>query len=444
MEKSIKEIDKIIKEKLINYEEDPSPEFWSRLNGRLSRPRLISGILFFLVLMVGMLFWLIMPELDAEIVSEQILIDNYTITNTNSKQEKNKEIENNSEEQKINEKVITHSSVKTQDNVNTESEQTELTKSVVEKSKKTDIILSDPAKQNTEIIFDYGNRINHLESKSISKITYEDKNQNHLSKKEIEFGSNSSVNNMYSCSRFSLSLELGRNVSWKSLSGDSQYQNFIDYREANEERTANTVFGIKFNYHLKNWVFSTGLNYTTIGEKINYNINETVVDPEGGYFNVDTLWASIYDQNGNWVPMIIGYDKTWVEEYKNENYTIENINTYSYFEIPVLIGYSFHKGNFTVRPSMGVSLGLLFSANGKLPTINPPEFSELSNESNYLKPVIGNLIFDLSLEYLLNENYGLFIKPFYNKGLNSIYQNYPLSGNYNNAGIKIGVSICIQ
>lgn len=73
-------------------------------------------------------------------------------------------------------------------------------------------------------------------------------------------------------------MELGRNISWKSLSGDYQYQNFIDYREANEEIIANTVFGMKFNYHLKNWVFSTGLNYTTIGEKINYNINETVVD----------------------------------------------------------------------------------------------------------------------------------------------------------------------
>ncbi len=443
MEKSIKEIDNIIKDKLINYEEDPSPKFWSRLNGRLARPRILSALIFIVILMSGLLYYMLMPELDAEIVAEQISIN--TITNIIEQQENDQKIVNSlSEKQKVSEKVITQSSIRDQENTNIENEQTGVTKGIVENDKKTLIVESESEGQVDEIILNDGSRINLIVPKSISNITYDDKNQNQFSKKEIEFGSNSLVNNTYSCSRFSLSLELGRNISWKSLSGDSQYQNFIDYREANEEIIANTVFGMKFNYHLKNWVFSTGLNYTTIGEKINYNINETVVDPDGGYFNVDTLWASIYDQHGNWVPMIIGYNKTWVEEYKNENYTIENINTYSYFEIPVLIGYSFHKGNFTVRPSVGLSLGLLFSASGKLPNINPPEFSELSNESNYLKPVIGNLIFDLSLEYLLNENYGIFIKPFYNKGLNSIYQNYPLSGNYNNAGIKIGVNICIQ
>lgn len=435
----MKELDKIIKDKLINYEEDPSPEFWRRLNARLTRPRIISGILFIFVLMAGILFWLLLPKLDAEMISEPNTIKKYEIP-TNDPEIKN--INNPTYKQEIEEQADNTSTFSIPKNDN---ELLVVSKSIVEEDKKIQEVNIEYSKQSHKIKLENWSVINAMESKSISKIYYDVESQNHINKKKAKFGYNSAIEELYSCKKFSLSLELGRNVSWKSLSGDPQFQEFIDYREANEEVTSNTLFGIKFNYHIKNWVISSGLTYTTIGEKLNYRITETIVEPNGGYFLVDTIWASIYDPEIGWEPMVIGYDRTWVEEYVSEeiNYKIENINTYSYFEIPILIAYNFSKGRFSIRPAIGVSLGLLYSASGKLPTINPPDFSELNGESVYLKPMLCNLIFDLSFEYSINQNYGIFIKPFYKKGLNSIYKNYPLSGNYNNAGLKIGINICL-
>lgn len=435
----MKELDKIIKDKLINYEEDPSPEFWRRLNARLTRPRILTGILFIFVLMAGMLFWLLLPKLDAEMISDPNTIEKYEIP-INDPEIKN--INSPTYKQEIEEQADNTSTISIPKNDN---ELLVVSKNIVEENIKTQEVNNEYSKQSHEIKLENWSVINAMESKSISQISNDVESQNHINKKKAKFGYNSANEELYTCKKFSLSLELGRNVSWKSLSGDPQFQEFIDYREANEEVTTNTLFGIKFNYHIKNWVISSGLTYTTIGEKLNYRITETIVEPNGGYFLVDTIWVSIYDPDLGWEPMVIGYDRTWVEEYVTEeiNYKIENINTYSYFEVPILIAYNFSKGRFAIRPAMGISLGLLYSASGKLPTINPPDFSELNGESVYLKPMLCNLIFDLSFEYSINQNYGIFIKPFYKKGLNSIYKNYPLSGNYNNAGLKIGINICL-
>lgn len=437
----MKELDKIIKDKLINYEEDPSPEFWRRLNARLTRPRIINGILFFMVLMAGMIFWLIMPKLDAEIVAEQTPTTIYDIQKTDNEKEIEKKLENISS----NEKILDTSDERlalngVQENNKIETELYIQPSSTQEFNVRADII-NDLVVQSYEREIEYMAAINLMESISMTDVLDESKTQFVLKDKDQDFGLSSSKGEGFGWNNFSLSLELGRNVSWKSLSSDSQYQEFKNYREANEGVVNNTVFGMKFNYHLKNWVLSTGLNYTTIGEKINYNINEMVIDPDGGTYLIDTLWTTIYTPESGWINMIVGYDKTYEEAYKNVNYDICNINRYSYFEIPLLIGYNFKIRNFGIRPSIGVSIGLLYSASGKLPTIDPNGFSSINENSLYLRPVVSNLIFDINFEYHMNENYGLFIKPFYNMGLNSVYQNYPLSGKYHNAGIKIGLSV---
>jgi hypothetical protein len=184
-----------------------------------------------------------------------------------------------------------------------------------------------------------------------------------------------------------------------------------------------------------------GLGYTTYGEKLHYQLSETVVDPEGGYFDVDSLWMPNYNAENNYDPILIGYNTTWVDEYKQIFYGVENTNLYHYVEIPVSIGYRFNHNSFSVSPSVGMSLGILYQASGRLLTSNSGAFEDISKNSDYLQSNVNNVSFGLSLEYLVTPNYGLYIKPFYKQGLNSIYKNYPLSASFRNAGFKIGINI---
>lgn len=427
MENSIKEIDKVFKEKLINYEEDPSPELWRRLNFRLSRSRIISSILFLTVILAVLIFWLVIPKLDAKIVVDQKITNTISNFNTNSNEQKTSNILSKIDNPNI---------------LNKKSSLQTIKSLILETTQTVNIITENAQDLNNPKMSIFGNysKIELLKPLSILQITDNLSDDCILNKKsKSEYAS--SFNDVIERKALSISLELGRNTSWKTLSAESQYQDFADYRNANEESTINTVFGIKFNYHFKNWVFSSGLTYSSIGEKISYNINETIIDPDGGRYLIDTLWATIYTPESGWTDMIVGYDKTYEEAYKDVNFDICNTNTYSYLEIPLLIGYKIDIRNFSICPTVGISMGLLHSANIKLPSIDSNGIPSFSENSQYLKAVVSNMVFDMNFEYRVNENYGLFVKPFYKIGLNSIYQNYPLKGKYNNAGIKIGFSI---
>jgi hypothetical protein len=442
MDKPIKEIDELIREKLINYQEDTSPNFWLRLNTRLSRPRIINGVILSIATIAGLLFWLMMPKPDVE---ANILKKPNTEQNTTI----------NISKQTIEKQLSTNLFINSQDNNSqVANEQIE---SVNEKNVSTpvgvaaitfgeiNVTTRQPTNnlniQNSLLILRDSIQVNNLEPRLVSKLTTEEDSQTLMPENTGRSQDNQSYKDRFLFRNFSISLEYGQGITRKSFDNDPQFQEFIDFRLNNEEQLVNSSYGIKFNYHHKNWVVSTGLDYTSIGEKLNYNLEETVIDPEGGYYLYDTIWANIINPDFEMIPMVIGYDITRVEEYKNVKYKIDNVNRYSYIEIPALIGYNFRINQLNICPSMGLTFGFLYNASGKLPKLDSTNFNEIKYNSIYLKPIATNLVFDLSLEYTFSRKYDVFIKPYFKKGLGSIYKNYPLSGSYTNTGIKIGLNI---
>lgn len=435
MENSLNKIDSIIRDKLINYEEDTSHNFWNKLNSRLSGKGIKNVIVVLIAILSGLVFWMMMPELKTE-------TDIENVTHTN--------IPNITVEPKL--KVVTNGEQKialsketTSYNKQTKNDKTNDNTTITSDSKTEEEIIVPSGNiykehsQNNEYerITDY--RISLLKTNTTSILSPVEANNFTVGNRDIP--GTFSDNNLNVTSRFSISMEIGYDISWKQLTSEPQFDDFKNYRIKNEKPVTNLSYGIKFNYHYKNWVISTGLDYTSVGEEINYNIKETIVDPDGGYYNVDPIWANIYDQDNNLVPLLIGYEKTWIEEYKEINYKVESINQYNYIEIPFSIGYNFAFRKFSVCPSAGMSFGFLYSASGSIPQINSTEFIELDKSSKYLQKKVTNFSFGLSFEYLITPNYGIYIKPVYKQGLNSIYKNYPLSGKYRNAGVKFGISI---
>ena len=440
MEKSINEIDNIIRDKLINYEEDASPKFWGRLNKRLSKSAISTGAILLIAMLTGLVFWMMMPDkventIDTQAIN-QIEIAEADFLLKNEIQLVKKQSNTKSEETDL---IVPH-----EDN-NTKSKSQEA--SIIideERVNLTKTQFSENIIQNNEEFvrdFLFINKINTISivGQNLNKAIKFNANQ-----REPEIQNGYTHCDISAHGRFSISLEIGYGKLWRTMSSEPQFEGFKNYRIENEKLTSSLSYGIKLNYQYKNWVISTGLDYTTISEELNYKLYETVVDPDGGYYDIDTLVLHIAGPDNNLVPFIIGYELTWVDEYKNENYQFKNKNRYSYIEIPVNLGYRFNIRKLSICPSIGASFGFLYRAGGKLPLPNSNEFVELEKNSKYLETSITNFNIGLSLEYSITPNYGIYIKPYYKYGINSIYRNYPLSVKYTYAGVKLGVNIYLN
>ena len=439
MKNSNHEIDNILREKLVNYEEDVSPNFWNRLRNSLYGRKLTNGIVAIIILLFGLTIWVMIPESNNAATINKATANYITATN-NRKEALLIESNSTNHENEVQNKSVLKSNegihkINSDEQIPTIQKTTKEGKSEINKL----VIANDVnSKINTS---SNSNFIVPIEPKQVSNISINKYNK-FIPEKEPVYSL--SANNFNSNSRFSISLEVGYDMSWKNLSSEKEYEIFKQFRVENENPSSNFSYGLQITYQYKNWVISSGLNYTTLSEELNYQITNKLIDPDGGYYDIDTAWAMIYDMEQNLVPMIIGYEITWVDEYKYEVSNVENTNQYNYLEIPISLGYRFNMNKFSICSTAGVSFGFLYSASGNLPQFDSTRFSQLDKNSEYLQKSISNINFALSFEYAITPNYGVYIKPYYKQGLNSIYTNYPLSAKYMNAGVKFGVNIYIN
>ena len=121
----------------------------------------------------------------------------------------------------------------------------------------------------------------------------------------------------------------------KTTSGNVS-DNYLNKRDAEEKNITTINYGIEASYFFtKNINLSTGLNYLTYGENINYSevINST-----------NNSIITSYNQTITF-DSILGFDTTYTPVYTNQivNETIidsqKNKNRYSYLHIPFMIGY---------------------------------------------------------------------------------------------------------
>ncbi|NOY50759.1 MAG: hypothetical protein GXO88_09395 [Chlorobi bacterium] len=424
MENSINEIDKIIREKLMGYEEDTSPFFWQRLVGKHNQSKLAGSILLLLFLISAIIFWISISESSAEL----------------------KLIPNKFHDIKITEKFEPKTSFEVNDNYSKEVENeinSLKTKIIIKNERLKPYVKTKRTNTDTKSALELSEtripqKISSLNPTRINMHNPSNKLAILLNRKIEE---NINLKNKNLLSRFSISIEIGQNTTWKKFESEPDYEVFKQYRAKNESSQKNSIYGFNLSYYYNNWVIKSGLNYTSIHERSKYYIKETIIDPDGGYLDIDTIWASYLDENNNLVRMIVGYNTHWVEAYKTNNYNYDYSTAYSYIEIPFIIGYGIKMRKFIFTPSVGFSVGFLISAKGKLPLSISNTFVDLNKSSIYLNKTSSNLLFNFSIEYLIHQNYSLYVKPFYNKGLKSIYTNYPLKGYYSNAGLKFGINI---
>ena len=186
---------------------------------------------------------------------------------------------------------------------------------------------------------------------------------------------------------------------FKSL--NSEFNNVVDYRKSLTDPAFSYSVGANLNYYWKNWLFQCGVAYTELTEKIKAQQQFKDVFSfdyyqyfNNGFFVNDTVWFLDMDsllQNGDsiWLPGII--NQTWQDHRDStlqKGYDTITTNTYStvknkysYFEIPVMVGFELRQNKFTI-----------------------------------------------------------FGEPYFRKNLNSVFENkYYMSHKFQSAGIKFGV-----
>ncbi len=450
MSNSYNEIDYLIRNKLLGYEEETSITFWNRLQKKMGRKGVSKILLLLIALMSGLIYFMIIPDTVSEpkktaqstFIDESgtetkelqtnDILDVSDITNETT------QIENDARKSINNVRTVEKITYKTNNNADVEIRTGGLNNGESELCVLIDFVQESNSMKKSFSL--ENNNIDPVSRVSFRRLDNLVDQYPELMKLNNDISITDSTEKCKNFSRLSISMEVGYDIFWKKLSSDNEFNTLREFRANNEIYHSNVSYGLKINYQYKNWVISSGIEVTSLSEKLNYSMTETIIDPDGGYYDIDTIMLYIVDQNTNVVPMIIGFEKNWVDEYKVRKYKVENINRYRYIEIPLHIGYQFRTKNLYFLPSIGASVAFLKDVTGMVPVNNSLELEELTVESNLIKPRITNLFFGFSLEYLIYPNYGLYIKPIYKFGMNSLYQDYPLDGNYRNAGLKFGIN----
>ncbi len=215
----------------------------------------------------------------------------------------------------------------------------------------------------------------------------------------------------------------------------------VETSRVDELRDAESIGGYNYSVrgmldvHLKKAIISTGIGFLKLGENYYYeNISFT-----GGYYNVDTLddYHSISGNDTSWVYVL---DSTLVDYEERKSY-VNNPNSYTYLEVPLLVGYQKQFGRVCLSAQTGLSMGLLLKAHGR--TLSPVNMSESIPVSKSI--MTGYMIYSElhgRVSYAVSKNF-YFLSGFsYRRSLTSAYQaDFPIKKKIDLFNFNVGFSL---
>jgi|GEM_PF-2924335 len=235
-----------------------------------------------------------------------------------------------------------------------------------------------------------------------------------------------------------------------------QNQNYGTFVTLSQKSNLSPNLGVEAKYAMSSKLFlQSGINYTAFNSKINYDINaptsidtseshwtvdyhtfidhidSTLInDSTGGSFYIyDTIYATTIDSA--WLQIA---DTTFLKEKG------ANVNTVSYIEFPLLVGFTFRKGNLSFQISTGISYGIL-SGNRWKPSkiVSSPIGIYFTSES--WKKNIYNYLLRIGCSYYINDRLSLFLQPSLRININALFdKSFVETKKYNAIGFNTGVN----
>lgn len=219
--------------------------------------------------------------------------------------------------------------------------------------------------------------------------------------------------------------------------------------------------GVNINLHLKRFEITTGLSYQQIEEDFAYDEQTSVNNPVEFWQNypvaplyeIDTTdwvfvfniadssyvsapvihetWTAQYDSNLVQIP-------SWTTEIKN----YDNLNKYTYLNIPLLVGYTFYdRDKVSLAAKAGGNLGIFIHAKGKgISWADRRSVIQLNESELHFMKTNFSWIFGMAVNYRFNDRFNFIIEPWYRGSLNSMFEStHPVSAKVNSVGLNVGL-----
>ncbi len=248
--------------------------------------------------------------------------------------------------------------------------------------------------------------------------------------------------------RWQLSLLAGANLSFTSFSNYSN-QEYFDVRNEEEKPLISFSTGISAERFInKNFKVTSGLQFTSYGSNNKYSPVSGFKDMKqfSGYDSTyTTIMDSIfYTPTRVWLPYLIRIDTTIDSTYSNQKvpnedstaYFLQGKVTFSYIEVPLMIGYYKTINKWSFGLNTGVSVGLLTNSSGFFIGEDLQKVEVAKSQK-----IMWNYLLSPEINYEFKENYYIGFQPYFRLGLNNLSVSEPIDRKYYNLqfNAKIGI-----
>jgi len=225
-----------------------------------------------------------------------------------------------------------------------------------------------------------------------------------------------------------------------SLKATDGYEEYLQYREDHESPAISVSTGLDVRFNIRKWYIQTGLGYSQYKQNRNYNNSFKALDSLSSYYQTDTIWGWIYDPPNVGEPIVLGYDTTFIPVYNTTN---EGYNRWSYIEVPLIAGYKFKTGRFSLDVGAGFSCAFLINAEGNVPHLDEENrFDNLADLNDEMNKYLFSYILQVGASYHLTPQWSINFSPFYKQNLNSVFNNnYPVDQKFRSIGINFGLKV---
>ena len=250
--------------------------------------------------------------------------------------------------------------------------------------------------------------------------------------------------------------------SFANFNTDANYGKIID-----NATTADYLYsaGARIGSRHKSWLAETGISFTKLNEKFNYDYLSDKIDTsyyyetfDASYTKYDTImFLNLDDLLATGDTVYSPYVReTWVDATDStlnaqldtskitENLNIRNI--YTYVEIPLIIGYQVSKHKFTYSLNGGVITGIFIKSKGSsVSQSNTNDIVDIANSNLPYMKFNYSFVVAAGINYKLNDKFYLLAEPFYRQSINSLFdKNYMYSKKNKAYGATIGLRYIIK
>lgn len=157
------------------------------------------------------------------------------------------------------------------------------------------------------------------------------------------------------------------------------------------------------------------LNYTYLDTVWHFKVDTTIsiLSDSVRTIRIDTTDVVLFDTS---------YFRT-IDTLSVRTNQYQNINKYSYLEIPFSIGYGINWEKWSLRPGIGGIVGVMLYAKGK--GISMTDKNTVYEFTEKDLPFVNfqfSLLLSISLEYKIEEQFSMMAQALYRSNLNSMYQ----------------------